>query len=132
MFANIDHRNPEVREELFSWISWLGSQLPLGGIRFDATKHISKQFQQDFVSHIRRAVRNGQDWLVVSEYWHLDAGFMAALIERFDHQMALFDIPLVHKFRDLSEAPEQEVDLRTVFDGSLGRLKPGHSVVSRS
>ncbi|KAK7745659.1 hypothetical protein SLS62_009700 [Diatrype stigma] len=126
MFANIDHSNPEVRSELFRWISWLGRQLPLGGIRFDATKHISKAFQRDFVAHIRREA--GPGWLVISEYWHLDAGFMARLIEQFDHQMMLFDIPLVHKFRDLSEAPEADVDLRGVFDGSLGRLKPDHSV----
>ncbi|RYP65543.1 hypothetical protein DL769_006289 [Monosporascus sp. CRB-8-3] len=126
MFANIDHLHPDVREELLHWISWLGSQLRLGGIRFDAIKHISKDFQWDVVSHIRQAISH--DWLIIGEYWHLDAGFLAELVERFDHQMMLFDIPLVHNFRGLSEAPEWEVDLRTVFDGSLGRLKPGHSV----
>lgn len=128
MFANIDHSDPEVRGELFRWITWLGRELKLGGIRFDATKHISKAFQADFVSHIRREA--GPDWLVLSEYWHHDAGFMAALVERFDHQMMLYDIPLVQRFRDLAGAEEWQVDLRTVFDSSLCRLKPENSVVS--
>ena len=130
MFANVDFSNAEARGEIMRWLSWLGRMLPLGGIRFDATKHISKAFQRELLAHVRgdEALR---DWLVVGEYWHLDSGFMAHLIDdHFDGQMALFDIPLVHAFRDLSEAPENRIDLRRVLDTSLGRVKPDHSVVS--
>ncbi|CAJ2501831.1 Uu.00g046840.m01.CDS01 [Anthostomella pinea] len=126
MFANIDHSNPEVQQELFNWVQWLGSELDIGGIRLDAIKHISKQFQKDFISHIRKTV--GPGWLIVGEYWHFDARFMAKLIEDFNHQLILYDIPLVHKFRDLSKTPIDRLDLRTVFDGSLVSLKPEQAV----
>ena len=131
MFANVDLSNAEARREILEWLSWLGRTLRLGGIRFDATKHISKAFQRELLAHVRGdAVL--RDWLVVGEYWHLDSGFMAhhLIDDQFAGHMALFDIPLVHTFRDLSEAPQDQVDLRRVFDRSLGRLRPDHSVVS--
>ena len=130
MFANVDLANAEARGEILRWLSWLGRTLRLGGIRFDATKHISKAFQRELMAHVRgdEALRR---WLVVGEYWHLDASFMAHLIDdQFAGEMALFDIPLVHAFRDFSEAPEHRADLRRILDSSLGRLRPDHSVVS--
>ena len=130
MFSNVDLSNAEARQEILEWLSWLGRTLQLGGIRFDATKHISKAFQQELLAHVRSdAVL--RDWLVVGEYWHLDSGFMAHhLVDQFAGHMALFDVPLVYTFRDLSEAPQDQVDLRRVFDEALGRLRPDNSVVS--
>ncbi|KAI0024574.1 alpha-amylase [Xylariomycetidae sp. FL0641] len=129
MFANVDHARPAVRRELFRWVGWLGGQLRLGGVRLDASKHMSKAFQRALVAHLRAGV--GRDWLVVAEYWHLDAGFLAeALVDdAFGGHVLLYDVPLVHRLRALSWTPAaQGLDLRTVFAGSLAAVRPRHAV----
>ncbi|KAJ5557474.1 hypothetical protein N7494_001389 [Penicillium frequentans] len=54
MFANLDHTNPEVRADIFKWSEWIGTELPISGMRIDAAKHYSAAFQRDFVNHLRR------------------------------------------------------------------------------
>ncbi|PSR92274.1 alpha-amylase-like protein [Coniella lustricola] len=124
MFANVDHRNPEVRRDLFNWIQWLASQLPLGGLRLDAVKHYSARFVKEYLRHIRATV--GRDWFIVGEYWREDSQVLAKYIEYMEHNLALFDVRLVANFSRLSLQPNP--DLRTVFDGSLVSLKPNNAV----
>jgi len=125
MFADVDHSSIEVRQELFSWVEWLGGQLGLGGLRLDAIKHYSLGFIRDFVSHLDQTV--GKDWFVVGEYWSQDSKALAQHIEYLNHRISLFDVRLVSNFSRLSMS--QNPDLRTVFDGSLAALKPENTVV---
>lgn len=126
MFANVDHSHPEVRRDLFFWIQWLSSQLPIGGLRLDAIKHYSASFLRDFIHHIDATV--GRDWFIVGEYWREDAPVLAKYIEYMNHRLTLFDVRLVSNFSRLSFCPN--ADLRSVFDGSLVSIKPNNAVVS--
>lgn len=126
MFSNIDLSHPEVRHELFSWTEWLGQQLPIGGLRLDAIKHMSTAFVSDYVKHARKLW--GQECLLVGEYWDQNSDFLTEYAENMDCDLQLYDIRLVHNFRDLSWA--ESPDLRTVLDGSLAKTRPDLSVVS--
>jgi alpha-amylase len=125
MFADIDHKNPEVREDLFNWVRWLSSQLKLGGLRLDAIKHYSGEFLRDFLLHIDQAV--SRDWFIVGEYWRDDSKVLSQYIEYMNNRISLFDVRLVLNFSRLSR--EGDSDLRTVFNGSLTTLKPQNAVV---
>jgi alpha-amylase len=128
MGANVDHSHPDVRRDLFRWVEWLGSQLKLGGIRFDAIKHYSASFLRDLIQHIDRTV--GRDWFMIGEYWRADAKVLAKYIEYMDNRISLFDVPLVENFSTISRGIEP--DMRKVFDGSLAVLKSTNAVVSPS
>lgn len=41
MYADLDYNHPEVTDDVKNWAVWLGKQLNLKGIRFDAVKHAS-------------------------------------------------------------------------------------------
>ncbi|KAH8881372.1 alpha-amylase-like protein [Thozetella sp. PMI_491] len=124
MFADIDHKHPEVRRDLFHWVEWLASQLKLGGLRLDAIKHYSAAFLRDFVRHIDQTV--GPDWFLVGEYWEADSRILAKYVEFMHHRISLFDVRLVQNFSRLS-FPD-DADLRTVFDETLTLYKPLNSV----
>ncbi|KAK4249129.1 glycoside hydrolase [Corynascus novoguineensis] len=123
--ADIDHKHPEVKAELFRWIEWLPSQLQVSGLRLDAIKHYSFSFLRDFVAHVRKSI--GPDWCIVGEYWREDSEFLARFIEFMDHQISLFDVQLVSNFSKLSRMYEKG-DLRKVLDDSLVLWKPDHAV----
>ncbi|KAF3770275.1 family 13 glycoside hydrolase [Cryphonectria parasitica EP155] len=124
MFANIDLAHPEVRRELFHWAEWLQGQLPIRGLRLDAIKHMSTAFVKDFVKHAKKVW--GQECLLMGEYWVQESDFLAKYAEDMDCDVQLYDIRLVHNFRDLSWDPSP--DLRTVFDGTLAKIRPDLSV----
>lgn len=128
MFADIDHSHPEVRDDMFRWVEWLGSQLKLGGLRVDAIKHYSARFLRDLVRHIDRTV--GKDWFIVGEYWRADSNVLAQYIDFMDCRISLFDVELCCNFSRISLA--EQPDLRAVFNGTLCALKPANAVVSRS
>lgn len=125
MFADVDHNHAEVRRDLFYWVTWLASQVRLGGLRLDAVKHYSASFLRDLVHHIDRTV--GRDWFIVGEYWRDDANVLSKFISFMGDRISLFDVRLVNNFSRLSF--QDRADLRTVFDGSLASLRPRHAVV---
>lgn len=126
MFADIDHNNPEVRQDLFQWVQWLASQVKLGGLRLDAIKHYSARFLKDFINHIDRTI--GHDWFIVGEYWREEQSVLSKFINFMDGRISLFDVRLVNNFSRLSF--QEDADLRTVFDGSLVSIMPKNAVVS--
>jgi alpha-amylase len=111
MFADIDHRNPEVRRDLLNWVVWLAGQVPLGGMRLDAIKHYSFEFLRLFLDHVDRHVDRG--WLFVGEYWREDSEFLARYIDYMKHRIS---------------RKEEQGDLRTVFDDALVVWKPDNAV----
>jgi alpha-amylase len=128
MCSNVDHNHPEVRRDLFHWVDWLGSQLKLGGLRFDAVKHYSALFLRDLMAHIDKTV--GKEWFLVGEYWRADAKVLSAYIEFMKNRLSLFDVPLVESFSKVSRGIQP--DIRKIFEGSLAALKPANAVVSSS
>ncbi|KAL1868929.1 hypothetical protein Daus18300_005765 [Diaporthe australafricana] len=124
MFADVDHNHPEVRRDLFYWVTWLASQVRLGGLRLDAVKHYSASFLRDLVHHIDRTV--GRDWFIVGEYWRDDANVLSKFISFMGDRISLFDVRLVNNFSRLSF--QDKADLRTIFDGSLASIRPKNAV----
>lgn len=128
MFADLDHKHPEVKADLFRWVEWLPQQMKFGGLRLDAIKHYSFRFLRDFVTHIREHV--DPDWFIVGEYWREDSEYLARFIEFMGHQISLFDVQLVSNFSKVSSLGEQG-DLTKVLDDSLTLWKPDNAVVSK-
>ncbi|KUI66735.1 Alpha-amylase [Cytospora mali] len=124
MFADIDHSDPEVRQDLFNWVQWLASQVRLGGFRLDAIKHYSASFLKELIAHIDRTV--GRDWFIVGEYWREEQSVLSKFINFMDGRISLFDVRLVNNFSRLSF--QDNADLRTVFDGSLVATMPNNAV----
>ncbi|OJJ63867.1 hypothetical protein ASPSYDRAFT_139015 [Aspergillus sydowii CBS 593.65] len=124
MFANLDHSNPEVRDDVLHWASWITTQLPLSGMRLDAVKHYSAEFQRAFIEELRG--RWGEKFFFVGEYWSSKINILLDYLERMDHQLSLFDVPLVDRFSVISRT--KGADMRRIFDGTLVQRSPDHAV----
>ncbi|MCJ1474923.1 hypothetical protein MMC13_003583 [Lambiella insularis] len=124
MFANLDHTHPEVKEDIKHWGEWLGKELKLKGLRLDAVKHYSDQFQLEFIEHLQRTV--GTDWFFVAEYWLFSVEGMRDYLTRMKHKVSLFDSILVYNFARVSTT--RNADLRKVLEGSLVQHEPKHVV----
>jgi alpha-amylase len=125
MFADLDYSNREVQKDVLQWGEWIGSQVSLSGMRLDAIKHYSADFQRRFVNHLR--VTLGPQFFFVGEYWSGDARALMHYLQKMEYQLSLFDAPLVSRFSRISRTGG--ADLREVFDGSLVESKPDHAVV---
>jgi alpha-amylase len=124
MFADMDYSNLEVRDDVFRWGEWIGKELKLSGIRFDAVKHYSEDFLRDFIKHLDKTV--GKDWFLVGEYWRDDLDILAGYIKRMGNRLSLFDVGLVGNLARLSMA--RKPDLRTVFQDTLALHCPHNAV----
>ena len=125
MFADLDHTHPEVRADIFKWAEWLGSELPISGMRIDAAKHYSAAFQRDFVDHLRQTI--GADYFLVAEYWRGEVNMLLSFLKLMENRVSLFDVPLLGRFSVLSKA--EGSDLRKIFRGTLVEQCPSHAVV---
>lgn len=125
MFANLDHTNPEVRADIFRWSEWIGTELPISGMRIDAAKHYSAAFQRDFVNHLRRTV--GAKYFLVGEYWRGEVNLLLRYLKVMNYEISLFDVPLLGRFAVTSQT--EGADLRKVFKGTLVEQSPKHAVV---
>ncbi|KAF5862391.1 hypothetical protein ETB97_011748 [Aspergillus alliaceus] len=124
MFADLDYSNTEVQKDVLRWGEWIGSQLPLSGMRLDACKHYSADFQKRFVSHVRATV--GPQFFFVAEYWSGDVRVLMHYLQKMDYQLSLFDAPLVGRFSRISRTGG--ADLRKIFDDTLLERSPAHAV----
>ncbi|KAJ5820505.1 hypothetical protein N7474_006096 [Penicillium riverlandense] len=124
MFANLDHSHPEVQDDIFKWAEWIGTEIPISGMRIDAAKHYSAAFQKKFIDHLRANV--GADYDLVGEYWRGEVGLLLEHLTLMDHQISLFDVPLVGRFSVISNA--KSADLRQIFKGTLVEQRPRHAV----
>lgn len=125
MFANLDYSNPEVRDDVLHWGSWITTELSLSGMRLDAVKHYSAEFQKTFIDELRRQL--GEKFFFVGEYWSSKINILLDYLERMDHQLSLFDVPLVDRFSAISHT--KGADMRRIFDGTLVQKSPDHAVV---
>ncbi|KAB8274309.1 glycoside hydrolase superfamily [Aspergillus minisclerotigenes] len=123
MFADLDYSKLEVQKDVLRWGEWIGSQLPLWGMRLDASKHYSADFQKKFVNHVRATV--GPQIFFVAEYWSGDVRVLMHYLQKMDYQLSLFDAPLVGRFSRISRTGE---DLRKIFDDTLVGNKPAHAI----
>jgi alpha-amylase len=138
MGADIDHAHPDVRNEVLSWGAWMVKSFPISGFRFDAVKHISREFVHDFVKHVRQAAREkrkdqgreaadesfGPITFSVGEFWKDSLDSCLNYLGKFgDEQFSLFDAPLHYNFKEAGDGGA-DYDLRKVFDGTIVQARP--------
>ncbi|KAM0789626.1 hypothetical protein ACM66B_000431 [Microbotryomycetes sp. NB124-2] len=126
MFADIDHAHPDVRDDWFKWSEWVLKETGAEGFRFDAVKHIDRDFIRDFVKEARKRHDN-PDLFCVGEYWKDDIDSLHAYLDGLDEQFSVFDTPLHYNMKQFSDAGEN-YDLRKIFDGSIVQARPTDAV----
>ncbi|KAF5861210.1 hypothetical protein ETB97_000523 [Aspergillus alliaceus] len=124
MFANLDYSNPEVRQDVLNWGTWIATQLPLSGMRLDAAKHFSAGFQKEFIEHVRKTAN--KDLFVIGEYWTGDLKDILAYLEKLEYSITAVDAPLVMNLCRTSYT--KGGDLRKIFKGTLVQNKPDNAL----
>lgn len=122
MGADIEFRNPAVRDEFRRWGEWYYSTINFDGFRLDAVKHISHEFYHKWLDQMREYT--GKELFAVGEYWapgQLD--LLLRYIEATEGKMSLFDSSLHHNLHDASKCGK-DYDLTTIFDNTLVSVKP--------
>jgi alpha-amylase len=125
MGCDLDMENPEVVGELKYWGEWCYDTTNVDGFRFDAVKHVSAEFFQQWIEHLRNYAK--RDLFAVGEYWSYEIDALHSFIETTDGKVSLFDAPLHYNFHIASQAGET-YDLRQIFDNTLVQQQPALAV----
>ncbi len=121
MGCDLDMENPEVVGELKYWGEWINDTTNVDGYRFDAVKHVSAEFFQEWLEHVRNYAQ--RDLFAVGEYWSYEVDALNHFIAATDGKVNLFDAPLHYNFHIASQAGET-YDLRQIFDNTLVQQQP--------
>ncbi|CAG8424608.1 unnamed protein product [Penicillium salamii] len=124
MFADLDLTHPEVRADLLQWGTWVTKALSLNGMRLDAAKHFSTEFQKAFVQHVRKTAN--PDFFAIGEYWTGHLPSLIGYLEKVDYNLTAYDVPLVESFSRISHAKGS--DLRVILKNTLVNCRPDHAV----
>ncbi|RMJ27106.1 alpha-amylase [Aspergillus sp. HF37] len=124
MFANLDYSCPDVQRDVLQWGEWIGTELPLSGMRIDGAKHFSFIFQRRFIDQLHRVF--GPDYFVVGEFWNRDVQPILDYLQEMQYRLAMIDSPLTIRFSNFSQS--EGSDLRKIFDDTLVKHKPAHAV----
>jgi alpha-amylase len=122
MGADIEFRNPAVREEFRRWGEWYYNAANFDGVRLDAIKHITPEFYNTWLDQMREYT--GKELFAVGEYWapgQLD--LLLKYIEATNGKMSLFDSSLHHNLHEASKCGK-DYDLTTIFNDTLVSAKP--------
>ncbi|KAJ7104144.1 glycoside hydrolase family 13 protein [Mycena belliarum] len=123
---DIDHRHPDVQNDLLNWGTWILETTGAIGFRLDAIKHIDRRFVLRFIKHARK--QSGQSQLfAVSEYWSGDLKLILPYIKALKGETAFFDVPLHMNFHDASKYHSQ-YDLRSILNNTIVKERPKDAV----
>ncbi|CCM01404.1 uncharacterized protein FIBRA_03455 [Fibroporia radiculosa] len=122
----IDHRHLAVREDLLEWGRWVLQTTGATGFRLDAIKHMDRYFLLDFLRHVRKSAGR-EDLFAVAEYWSGNLKQIKPYIYAFQGLVTFFDVPLHQRFHQASKAGPR-FDMRTVFDNTVLKFRPGDAV----
>ncbi|MEP7277516.1 MAG: alpha-amylase [Bacteroidota bacterium] len=126
MYADIEFRNPAVREELKRWARWYYHETQFDGLRLDAVKHISPGFYKEWLEDVRNSTQ--REVFAVGEYWAPgNLPLLLKYIDATEGKMSLFDAALHHNLHAASRGGK-DYDLTRIFDNSLVAIKPELSV----
>lgn len=127
MFADLDFTNVDVRNELERWGEWYVNFAGVDGFRLDAIKHISFDFFNEWLDHVRKAT--GKELFTVGEYWNPNrVDILLYYLEKSRQRMSLFDAPL-HKNFHVASKQGAAYDMRNIFNNTLLSHVP-HKTVS--
>lgn len=124
MFADIDHKHPEVRNELFKWAEWFVNETNVDGFRMDAVKHIDADFMEDFCTFCQQ--KFGDKFYIFGEYWQGDLNVNENFLAETGYKSDIFDVGLHFNMMNASKDPGY--DLRKIFDNTLMKESPLNTV----
>lgn len=125
MFADIDHKHPDVVEELYNWGEWFINYVDIDGMRFDALKHIEQDFMKGFIDHINEV--SEKDLYLFGEYWQGDLNAKSNYLYELKYNIDLFDVALHYNLQAASNNADG-YDMRKIFDGTLVQNHPALAV----
>jgi alpha-amylase len=125
MGCDLDMENPEVTDELKYWGEWYLDTTGVDGFRFDAVKHVSAEFFQQWLEHVRHYAK--RELFAVGEYWSYEVEALHHFIESTDGKVSLFDAPLHYNFH-VASTSGGDYDLRQIFDNTLVQQQPALAV----
>lgn len=121
MFADIDHKHPDVREDLFNWGEWFINHVAIDGMRFDALKHIEDDFIEAFIKHMEEV--SEKDLYFFGEYWQNDPDAKSEYLYEVKYNTDLFDVVLHFNLEQASK-DAGNYDMRKIFDNTLVQEHP--------
>ncbi|NCJ07428.1 alpha-amylase [Synechococcales cyanobacterium C] len=121
MGCDLDMSHPEVQGELKYWGEWLVDTTGVDGFRFDAVKHVSAEFFQEWLAHVRE--HSQRDLFAVGEYWSYEVEALHHFVSTTQGHVDLFDAPLHYNFHVASRSGSH-YDLRQIFDDTLVQHQP--------
>lgn len=125
MGADIEFRNPNVRQELKWWGKWYVETTGIDGFRLDAIKHIAPYFIVEWLDYMRDTFK--KDFFCVGEYWRQSTQPLLDYLQAVGDRTQLFDVPLHYNFYHAAQAGK-DYDMRTIFDNTLTQQRPDKSV----
>jgi alpha-amylase len=125
MGADIEFRNPHVKEELKRWGVWYIETTGIDAFRLDAVKHITPVFFAEWLAHVNDHFN--RKFFTVGEYWRNDVHPLLKYIEATKGEIQLFDVPLHSNFHNAS-IKCAEYDMRTILDNTLVHTAPTHAI----
>lgn len=125
MGADIEFRNPNVREELKYWGQWYVETTGVDSFRLDAVKHISPEFYKEWLDHLNGTFQ--KEFLTVGEYWNQNIDNLESYIDRLENRVQLFDVPLHYHFHEASKQGK-DYNLTTIFDNTLVKERPQQAI----
>lgn len=116
MGADIDMGNPQVLEELKRWGKWYLDTTKVDGFRLDAVKHIRFSFFNEWLAEMRSYGK--ENFFAVGEYWAPDLGKLKNYLDKANHAMKLFDVPLHFNFQKAS-CSNGQFHMGDIFNNTL-------------
>jgi alpha-amylase len=124
MGADIDFRNPFVREEVKKWGEWYIQTTNIDGFRLDAVKHINYRFFQEWLHFLKDKFK--KDFFCVAEYWSNKTEAIITYCNALGKQSLMYDVPLHFNFFDAAQK-KNAYDFRSIFDDTVLKEMPENS-----
>lgn len=121
MFADIDHKHPDVQKDLFYWGEWFPKYIDIDGMRFDALKHIDDVFMEEFIKHVEE--KSEKELYFFGEYWMYDTDEKNKYLYETKYNTDLFDVALHYNMEQASK-DSSNYDMRKIFDNALVQEHP--------
>jgi alpha-amylase len=121
MGADVEFRNPAVREELKHWGTWCLQTTDVDGFRLDAIKHMTPAIVDEWVTHVQHV--SDKHLFVVAEYWNYNTDALLQYLDVTGGKVQLFDAALHHNFH-VAGKQGKDYDLTSIFENSLVKAAP--------
>ncbi len=116
MGCDLDMEHEEVKGELKYWGEWFMDTVGVDGFRFDAIKHVSANFFNEWLDHMENYAQ--RDLFALGEYWSPNLDALSWYIGQASGKMNLFDVPLHYNFSIASKIGGS-YDMRGILDNTL-------------